>query len=151
MSNSYVIHRSKLLCSYFAFSFFSLYSSGSHIENWHSVLRNGLVNASYTKLQVGYFSSDLWSFFPQTVNLPFTMQAFHQADPYLLSINVSSCQFFLRTGHSGRCFWSISATSSRYHIPAWSTRSRLWFQLPCQEAACVPCGGRSHPKYKRKL
>lgn len=27
-------------------------SSGSHIENWHSVLRNGLVNASYTKLQV---------------------------------------------------------------------------------------------------
>lgn len=32
----------------------SLYtcSSGSHIENWHSVLRNGLVNASYTKLQV---------------------------------------------------------------------------------------------------
>ncbi|XP_035760845.1 protein mono-ADP-ribosyltransferase PARP6-like [Neolamprologus brichardi] len=27
-------------------------SSGSHIENWHSVLRNGLVNASYTKLQL---------------------------------------------------------------------------------------------------
>lgn len=27
-------------------------SSGSHIENWHSILRNGLVNASYTKLQV---------------------------------------------------------------------------------------------------
>lgn len=26
--------------------------SGSHIENWHSILRNGLVNASYTKLQV---------------------------------------------------------------------------------------------------
>uniref|UniRef100_A0A672LUA0 Poly(ADP-ribose) polymerase family member 6 n=1 Tax=Sinocyclocheilus grahami TaxID=75366 RepID=A0A672LUA0_SINGR len=25
---------------------------GSHIENWHSILRNGLVNASYTKLQV---------------------------------------------------------------------------------------------------
>ncbi|EQB78060.1 pyruvate kinase isozymes M1/M2 [Camelus ferus] len=25
--------------------------SGSHIENWHSILRNGLVNASYTKLQ----------------------------------------------------------------------------------------------------
>uniref|UniRef100_A0AAY4D7L6 PARP catalytic domain-containing protein n=1 Tax=Denticeps clupeoides TaxID=299321 RepID=A0AAY4D7L6_9TELE len=24
---------------------------GSHIENWHSILRNGLVNASYTKLQ----------------------------------------------------------------------------------------------------
>lgn len=28
--------------------------SGSHIENWHSILRNGLVNASYTKLQVEY-------------------------------------------------------------------------------------------------
>lgn len=28
------------------------FSSGSHIENWHSILRNGLVNASYTKLQV---------------------------------------------------------------------------------------------------
>ncbi|XP_043083246.1 protein mono-ADP-ribosyltransferase PARP6 isoform X2 [Puntigrus tetrazona] len=25
---------------------------GSHIENWHSILRNGLVNASYTKLQL---------------------------------------------------------------------------------------------------
>lgn len=34
------------------FFFFPLPSSGSHIENWHSVLRNGLVNASYTKLQV---------------------------------------------------------------------------------------------------
>lgn len=31
---------------------FLTHSSGSHIENWHSVLRNGLVNASYTKLQV---------------------------------------------------------------------------------------------------
>lgn len=30
--------------------------SGSHIENWHSILRNGLVNASYTKLQVRLFS-----------------------------------------------------------------------------------------------
>ncbi|PIO37002.1 hypothetical protein AB205_0158870 [Aquarana catesbeiana] len=27
-------------------------TSGSHIENWHSILRNGLVNASYTKLQL---------------------------------------------------------------------------------------------------
>uniref|UniRef100_A0A8C9X1I0 Poly(ADP-ribose) polymerase family member 6 n=1 Tax=Sander lucioperca TaxID=283035 RepID=A0A8C9X1I0_SANLU len=27
---------------------------GSHIENWHSILRNGLINASYTKLQVEY-------------------------------------------------------------------------------------------------
>ncbi|ROL42126.1 Poly [ADP-ribose] polymerase 6, partial [Anabarilius grahami] len=34
----------KLYGSTFAFH-------GSHIENWHSVLRNGLVNASYTKLQ----------------------------------------------------------------------------------------------------
>ncbi|CAG05573.1 unnamed protein product, partial [Tetraodon nigroviridis] len=25
---------------------------GSHFENWHSILRNGLVNGSYTKLQV---------------------------------------------------------------------------------------------------
>lgn len=33
---------------------FSCLSSGSHIENWHSILRNGLVNASYTKLQVEY-------------------------------------------------------------------------------------------------
>lgn len=28
--------------------------SGSHIENWHSILRNGLISASYTKLQVEY-------------------------------------------------------------------------------------------------
>ncbi|KAM9064388.1 protein mono-ADP-ribosyltransferase PARP6 isoform X7 [Antechinus flavipes] len=28
-----------------------LSAGGSHIENWHSILRNGLVNASYTKLQ----------------------------------------------------------------------------------------------------
>ncbi|XP_041074595.1 protein mono-ADP-ribosyltransferase PARP6-like isoform X7 [Polyodon spathula] len=34
----------KLYGSTFAFH-------GSHIENWHSILRNGLVNASYTKLQ----------------------------------------------------------------------------------------------------
>ncbi|KAM6257168.1 protein mono-ADP-ribosyltransferase PARP6 isoform 3-T3 [Porphyrio hochstetteri] len=33
----------KLYGSTFAFH-------GSHIENWHSILRNGLVNASYTKL-----------------------------------------------------------------------------------------------------
>lgn len=35
----------KLYGSTFAFH-------GSHIENWHSVLRSGLVNASYTKLQL---------------------------------------------------------------------------------------------------
>ncbi|XP_040271695.1 protein mono-ADP-ribosyltransferase PARP6 isoform X1 [Bufo bufo] len=35
----------KLYGSTFAFH-------GSHIENWHSILRNGLVNASYTKLQL---------------------------------------------------------------------------------------------------
>ncbi|XP_055365471.1 protein mono-ADP-ribosyltransferase PARP6 isoform X2 [Betta splendens] len=35
----------KLFGSTFAFH-------GSHIENWHSILRNGLVNASYTKLQL---------------------------------------------------------------------------------------------------
>ncbi|XP_070301500.1 protein mono-ADP-ribosyltransferase PARP6 isoform X2 [Salvelinus sp. IW2-2015] len=40
----------KLYGSTFAFH-------GSHIENWHSVLRNGLVNASYTKLQVCRSSS----------------------------------------------------------------------------------------------
>ncbi|KAM4734913.1 protein mono-ADP-ribosyltransferase PARP6-like isoform 2-T2 [Anableps anableps] len=35
----------KLYGSTFAFH-------GSHIENWHSILRKGLVNASYTKLQL---------------------------------------------------------------------------------------------------
>ncbi|XP_078448677.1 protein mono-ADP-ribosyltransferase PARP6 isoform X1 [Lampetra planeri] len=35
----------KLYGSSFAFH-------GSHTENWHSILRNGLVNASYTKLQL---------------------------------------------------------------------------------------------------
>ncbi|XP_033491460.1 protein mono-ADP-ribosyltransferase PARP6 [Epinephelus lanceolatus] len=35
----------KLFGSTFAFH-------GSHIENWHSILRNGLINASYTKLQL---------------------------------------------------------------------------------------------------
>ncbi|XP_055078274.1 protein mono-ADP-ribosyltransferase PARP6-like isoform X1 [Periophthalmus magnuspinnatus] len=35
----------KLYGSTFAFH-------GSHIENWHSILRNGLVNASFTKLQL---------------------------------------------------------------------------------------------------
>ncbi|KAM9854800.1 protein mono-ADP-ribosyltransferase PARP6-like [Aulostomus maculatus] len=35
----------KLYGSTFAFH-------GSHIENWHSILRNGLVSASYTKLQL---------------------------------------------------------------------------------------------------
>ncbi|OBS80761.1 hypothetical protein A6R68_21033, partial [Neotoma lepida] len=32
-----------------------LLQCGSHIENWHSILRNGLVNASYTKLQAHIF------------------------------------------------------------------------------------------------
>lgn len=41
-------HHNIYLLLYFSHSL----SSGSHIENWHSVLRNGLVNASYTKLQV---------------------------------------------------------------------------------------------------
>uniref|UniRef100_A0A3Q1JZS8 PARP catalytic domain-containing protein n=1 Tax=Anabas testudineus TaxID=64144 RepID=A0A3Q1JZS8_ANATE len=40
----------KLYGSTFAFH-------GSHIENWHSILRNGLVNASYTKLQVKHNKS----------------------------------------------------------------------------------------------
>ncbi|XP_072291847.1 protein mono-ADP-ribosyltransferase PARP6 [Eucyclogobius newberryi] len=35
----------KLYGSTFAFH-------GSHIENWHSILRNGLINASFTKLQL---------------------------------------------------------------------------------------------------
>lgn len=35
--------------------------SGSHIENWHSILRNGLVSASYTKLQVEYENKVLYS------------------------------------------------------------------------------------------
>ncbi|KAG2471379.1 PARP6 polymerase, partial [Polypterus senegalus] len=56
----------KLYGSTFAFH-------GSHIENWHSILRNGLVNASYTKLQrtlalgeygvhwvLGYLLASLW-------------------------------------------------------------------------------------------
>lgn len=32
--------------------FFFILFSGSHIENWHSILRNGLVVASNTRLQV---------------------------------------------------------------------------------------------------
>lgn len=53
----------------------SLYtcSSGSHIENWHSVLRNGLVNASYTKLQVR--NPDSW--------LEFTMHLLSDSKPAL--------------------------------------------------------------------
>lgn len=38
----------------FAFPFLSLCFSGSHIENWHSILRNGLVVASNTRLQVHF-------------------------------------------------------------------------------------------------
>lgn len=33
-------------------AFFLILFSGSHIENWHSILRNGLVVASNTRLQV---------------------------------------------------------------------------------------------------
>lgn len=33
-------------------AFFFILFSGSHIENWHSILRNGLVVASNTRLQV---------------------------------------------------------------------------------------------------
>lgn len=49
--------------------FFFLLSSGSHIENWHSVLRNGLVNASYTKLQVRNLGAER-CLCSRTVNLP---------------------------------------------------------------------------------
>uniref|UniRef100_A0A672LR98 Poly [ADP-ribose] polymerase n=1 Tax=Sinocyclocheilus grahami TaxID=75366 RepID=A0A672LR98_SINGR len=64
---------------------------GSHIENWHSILRNGLVNASYTKLQLhgaaygkgiylspissisfGYSGKSFWSFFLCTIPLKLT-------------------------------------------------------------------------------
>ncbi|XP_061532138.1 protein mono-ADP-ribosyltransferase PARP6-like isoform X1 [Phycodurus eques] len=31
---------------------FFFFASGSHVENWHSILRNGLVNASNTKFQI---------------------------------------------------------------------------------------------------
>lgn len=31
--------------------------SGSHIENWHSILRNGLVVASNTRLQVNFLNA----------------------------------------------------------------------------------------------
>lgn len=34
-----------------------LCSSGSHIENWHSILRNGLVVASNTRLQVQFLNA----------------------------------------------------------------------------------------------
>lgn len=51
------------------FVFFFRLSSGSHIENWHSVLRNGLVNASYTKLQVRNLGAE-HCLCSRTVNLP---------------------------------------------------------------------------------
>lgn len=42
--------------------------SGSHIENWHSILRNGLVNASYTKLQVEYENTKVYTFHSRDFN-----------------------------------------------------------------------------------
>lgn len=50
---TYTVYRAWAMLSRSYFSSFS----GSHIENWHSILRNGLVNASYTKLQVEYINS----------------------------------------------------------------------------------------------
>lgn len=50
---TYTVYRAWSMLSRSYFSSFS----GSHIENWHSILRNGLVNASYTKLQVEYINS----------------------------------------------------------------------------------------------
>lgn len=47
--------------------------SGSHIENWHSILRKGLVSASYTKLQVKYETLKetfrKWIEFPEDANV----------------------------------------------------------------------------------
>ncbi|TSM52355.1 Poly [ADP-ribose] polymerase 6 [Bagarius yarrelli] len=43
----------KLYGSTFAFH-------GSHIENWHSILRNGLVNASYTKLRYTAYGKGIY-------------------------------------------------------------------------------------------
>uniref|UniRef100_A0A673JX39 Poly [ADP-ribose] polymerase n=1 Tax=Sinocyclocheilus rhinocerous TaxID=307959 RepID=A0A673JX39_9TELE len=58
---------------------------GSHIENWHSILRNGLVNTSYTKLQLH--------------------RAAYGKGIYLSPI--SSISF----GYSGKSFWALCITA----------------------------------------
>lgn len=40
------------VCEALSWRFYFFYFSGSHIENWHSIMRTGLINASGTKHQV---------------------------------------------------------------------------------------------------
>uniref|UniRef100_A0A9J7ZKI9 Poly [ADP-ribose] polymerase n=1 Tax=Cyprinus carpio carpio TaxID=630221 RepID=A0A9J7ZKI9_CYPCA len=83
----------KLYGSTFAFH-------GSHIENWHSVLRNGLVNASYTKLQLhgaaygkGIYLSPISSIsfgYSETLHKKKKIFAVYEHVPVLLSKSRSS-------------------------------------------------------------
>lgn len=99
----------------------SLYtcSSGSHIENWHSVLRNGLVNASYTKLQVRTVTLavgwNLRCISSRTVNL-LSDRAGSLSGWFIFAVNGCQLPFrqllqlaFQRAGHTGRFSWPMSA------------------------------------------
>lgn len=96
--------------------------SGSHIENWHSILRNGLVNASYTKLQVPLCSLHPahprgWAGRGQTLesarvpSLPLCLSC--QGDPTMLTL-VFSCKLHGAAYGKGIYLSPISSISFGY-------------------------------------
>uniref|UniRef100_A0A6Q2Y077 Poly [ADP-ribose] polymerase n=1 Tax=Esox lucius TaxID=8010 RepID=A0A6Q2Y077_ESOLU len=74
----------KLYGSTFAFH-------GSHIENWHSILRNGLVNASYTKLQLHGAAYGKGIYLSPISSISFGYSGRNQPLSYRLWTSVSNC------------------------------------------------------------
>uniref|UniRef100_A0A8C3LRN3 Poly [ADP-ribose] polymerase n=1 Tax=Chrysolophus pictus TaxID=9089 RepID=A0A8C3LRN3_CHRPC len=75
----------KLYGSTFAFH-------GSHIENWHSILRNGLVNASYTKLQLHGAAYGKGIYLSPISSISFGYSGKRLPAPLLLSLQTRSIQ-----------------------------------------------------------
>lgn len=91
----------------------SISHSGSHIENWHSILRNGLVNASYTKLQV---IKCLWIFLNRSGGL-------NWLDLYFFSFHLSFMEL-----HMGKA--SIWVPSQVYLLVT-LVRTLLYGRIKC--------------------
>lgn len=110
--------------------FFFLLSSGSHIENWHSVLRNGLVNASYTKLQVRNLGAER-CLCSRTVNLPWEGRRglavrpnrfFFSRERMTASLLSALPLAFRRAGHAGRISFFSDWTACLFLLRVWGGR-----------------------------
>ena len=96
-------------------------SSGSHIENWHSVLRNGLVNASYTKLQVR--SPGQLGFFKTRLHLDSACSTQSRLSSWSI-LTVNGCQIPFVP------FWNWSSRKSKAHRKLFTSLPVNWKLFP---------------------